>query len=387
MGRLCQQRWLLAELVLLCLFLPLILGTAAQQVLTQGVDFSGIRLAVTAPEGDELPQLLEQYMGQMQDVSRYCTVEAMEEDEALAALEAGTVTAVLKLPEQFAQGITGGTNPDVQVIVGGEQPLAALLALWVGQSATDLLAAVQAGIYAVLDLYEAAPPAGMTWDQAMMEINLKYISWMMGRQGMFRLSEVSAAGALPVKEHYGVCLLAYFALALAPLFARLYQGDWLRSQRRLRAAGRTGAGGYAASVLASWAVLLLLMIPGLALTAGRISLPLLGAAAVTALFAAVFASFCCLLTANTAGCGVLAFLVSLLSLALAGGILPPVLLPRAVQAAGAASPVSWLRNLAGRAMGYETPGGLWPLILVTAALMALSCCLYCLRLDGKGAEE
>ena len=78
LGKLCRQRSLLAGLAFLCLFLPLTLGTAAQQVLSKGVDFSGIHLVITAPEGDALPQLLERYLGQMQDVRAYCTVEAME---------------------------------------------------------------------------------------------------------------------------------------------------------------------------------------------------------------------------------------------------------------------------------------------------------------------
>jgi len=38
-------------------------------------------------------------MGGMEDIAQYCRVEAMEEGEALAALERGEVTAVLALPE------------------------------------------------------------------------------------------------------------------------------------------------------------------------------------------------------------------------------------------------------------------------------------------------
>lgn len=387
MGRLCQRRWLLAELVFLCLFLPLTLGVAAQHVLAQGVDFSGIRLAVTAPAGDDLPEQLERYLGQMQDVSSYCTVQAMEEDAARKALEEGTVTAVLKLPEQFVQGIMYGENPDVQVIVGGDRPLEALLALWVGQSATDLLAAFQAGVYAVLDLYELAHPSGLSWDQAMTEINLKYISWVMGRQDLFRVHEVTAAGALPVKEHYAFCLLAFFSMALAPLFTRLYQGEWLKVQRRLRVAGRTEAGGYAASVLASTLILLLLLVPGLALAAGEISAALLGTALLTAVFGAVFGSFCCMITESIAGCGVLAFLLSFLSLTLAGGILPPVLLPRTLQKFGDFSPVTWIKDLAVGAVGVDVQGGMLPLILTTVILAVVSWGLYCRRVDGREEAE
>lgn len=386
MGKLCQQRWLLAGLVLLCLFLPLTLGTMAQQVLSEGIDFSGIRLAVTAGEGDRLPELVAQYIGRMTDVSRYCTVVAMEESEALSALEEGEVTAVLRLPENFVKGVVWGENPDVQVILSGEQPLEALLTLWVGQSGTDLLSAVQAGIYAVLDIYDAAPVDGLTRDQVVNGINLEYISWTMNRQSLFWTEEISAAGVLPVKEHYAVCLLAYFSLALAPLFMPLYRGSWFRFQRRLRAAGRSGVGGYAASVLAAAVVLLLLLVPGLLLTGGGVTLPLLLAALAMAVFAAVFGSFCCLVTGNAAGCGVVAFLVSLLSLFLAGGVVPPALLPRSLRRLSALSPVRWLADLAGRAMGYETEGTLLCCGLVLVGMAAVAGWLYCLRLSRKEDE-
>ena len=89
LGKLCQQRWLLAGLALLCLLLPLGAGQAAGHLLSRGVEFSGVTLAVTAPEGDNVPQLLEQYMGDMEDIAQYCRVLAMEEDQALKALERG----------------------------------------------------------------------------------------------------------------------------------------------------------------------------------------------------------------------------------------------------------------------------------------------------------
>ena len=88
-GRLCRQRWLLAGLVLLCLLLPLGAGRAAHYLLSQGVGFSPVTLAVTAPEGDEVPRLLERYMGEMEDIKQYCRFLAMEEDAALNALKAG----------------------------------------------------------------------------------------------------------------------------------------------------------------------------------------------------------------------------------------------------------------------------------------------------------
>ena len=173
LDRLRQQRWLLAGLVLLCLLLPLGAGKAANALLSQGVDFSGVTLAITAPEGDPVPRQLEQYMGEMEDVAQYCAIVSMDsETEAVAALKRGEVTAVLVLPENFIRGVMWGENPDLRLITAGDRPLESLLLLWVGQSASDILSAFQSGVYAVLDLYEADPPPGLTRDQVVMDDGL-----------------------------------------------------------------------------------------------------------------------------------------------------------------------------------------------------------------------
>ena len=290
-GRLCQQRWLLAGLVLLWLLLPLGVGQAAQVLLTQGVAFSGVTLAVTAPEGDGTPRLLEQYMGEMEDVAQYCRFAAMEEGAALEALERGEVTAVLSLPEHFIQGVMWGENPDLRLIVRGDRPLESLLLLWVGQSACDILSAFQSGVYAVLELYGQTPPPGLSRDQAMVEINLKYIRLALSRGDLFQMETVSATQALPIPLHYGLALLSAFALAAAPLFVPIYSGNWLAFQRRLRCVGRGAAAGYWGGVLAGGLALLLLLVPALG-ALGCLSPEGLGAALGMAVWCSLFDGTC-----------------------------------------------------------------------------------------------
>lgn len=174
------------------------------------------------------------------------------------------MTAVLALPEDFIQGVMRGDNPDLRLIVSGDRPLEPLLLLWVGQSASDILSAFQGGVYAVLELYEEDPPPGLTRDQVVLDINLRYIRLALGRGGLFHTEEVSATRALPIPLHYGLALLAYLALSAAPLSAPIYSGSWLSFQRRLRCVGRGTAGGYFGGVLAGGLALFLLLAPGLA---------------------------------------------------------------------------------------------------------------------------
>ena len=385
-GRLCRQLWLLAGLAALCVALPLLAGRAAEAALSDGVSFSGIILAVTAPEGDELPRQLERTIGGMSDVSRYCRIQAMDFGSALRALEAGQVTAVLDLPEHFVQAVQYGENPDLRIIVDGSRPLESLLTLWVGQSASDLLAAAQAGIYAVLEEYDRTPPPGLTRNQAVMEINLKYVQWTLNRQELFNTERLLPTDTLPVALHYQLSLLAYLVLSTAPLFAWTCQGPWLAGLRRLRYARRSVLWGLPAGLLSCWAVMTAAVWAALKLL---LSLPVsqaLGAAAVWAAFFAAWAAVCSLLTRSTAGCGGLSFLLALSLLALSGGIVPPVLLPEKLRQMVNLSPVAWMRAAAAKPLGYtvmEHPAAV--LLGAAAVLCLLSAGLY-VRRAGEQEE-
>ncbi len=384
LGRLCQQRWLLVGLALLCFLLPFGAGRAAEVLLSRGVDFHGVTLAVTAPEGDGVPQKLEQFMGGMEDIAQYCKIVSMDEEAALAALERGEVTAVLALPENFIRGVMWGENPDLRLIVAGDRPLESLLLLWVGRSACDILSAFQSGVYAVLDLYEQSPPPGLDREDVVLDINLRYITLALDRTGMFQTREISAARTLPVPLHYALALISYFALSAAPLFVPIYGGDWLRPQRRLRAAGRGTAFGYWSGVLAGAVFLLPLLLPALALAGGGAPLSLTASALGMALYCSLFCSVCCLASRSAAGCGAAAFTISLAWLALAGGIVPPVLLPGPMRKLSWLSPVTWLMELAACPMGVcQVSASAWAgLVLTGAAMAALALFLYRRRTDS-----
>ena len=376
-GRLCRQWPLLAGLALLCLLLPVGVGRAAEVLLSQGVAFEGVALAVTAPAGDQTPQQLAQYMGDMEDVAQFCQIAAMEEHEALEALKNGEVTAVLALPENFIQGVMWGTNPNLRLIVSGDRPLESLLLLWVGQSASDILAAFQSGVYAVLDLYEEAPPPGLDRDRVVLDINLRYIQLALDRGGLFRTEALSATGVLPVSLHYALALICYLALAAAPLFLPLYSGSRITFQRRLRCAGRGVAAGYFSAVFTGTGVLLLLLAPALLLTGKGSVSARMAAALGMALFCALFSSVCCLALRSAASCGAVSFLAALLALALAGGIVPGALLPAGVRRLSPLSPVTWLMRLAALPMGYDLPlSSLAGLLLAGPGMLGAALALY-----------
>lgn len=382
-GKLCRQYLLLAGLVLLCLFLPGMLGRSAEALLMEGVDFSGITLAVTAPENDPIPALLEEFMGHMKDISRYCSFRAMDREEAIRSLAAGDVVAVLELPENFVAGILDGSNPDVTLIVDSNRPVESLLTLWVGQSAADLLSAVQSGIYAVLQEYDASGST-LPREQVVTAINLRYVNWTLNRQDVFQTQTLRATGTLSVKTHYAISLLIWLCLSLAPLFFPVYQDTRLISRRRLRCVGISGS----LCCLSDLTACMLILLPILLLSFTAIFPDHLPAAFLWALatgsFCALFGSFCCLITGSAARCGGLSFLLSLAGLFLAGGILPPVMLPETLQRLRLFSPVTWLRSLAEAMIGYNTSAiALTVLSCAFGLMLLLTLLLYRRRMDTR----
>lgn len=377
LGKLCRQPWLLAGLALLCLVLPLCIAPAAETVLSEGVAFDGMHLAITGPEGDPVPELVAQLLPGMEDVSRYCQVSAMGYDEALEALEEEQVTAVLVLPAGFIDGVLTGANPSVELIVPADKPLESLLTLWVGQSASDLLAAVQSSIYAVLEIYSQSPMEGLSYSDVVGGINLRFISWTLNRQDMFRVQQIAVTEQLPVGLHYGLSLLAYLLLAAAPFLKSIYEGSWIRSQRRLLAAGRRPMALWLAALIAGWVVLFPVTAAALLLNLQGNAVLVLAVAALGSLFCCAFAGLCCMVSASTASCGVVSFLGALVFLTAGGGVLPPVMLPKTLRALIGYSPVTWLRNLWAVPAGYELPvGQLWALTIGTVVMIGLTALLY-----------
>ncbi len=378
LGKLCRQLWLLAGLALLCLLAPGLLGRAAEAAFSSGVEFGGISLALTVGEEDEALALAEGLLNSMEDMSRYVTFLAMEKDAAMAALDRGEVTAVLYVPWSLVKGILSGENPDIVVYINEDQPLEGLLLYWVGQSAADLLSAVQAGIYAVADSWDTGPPEGLSRGDMIQQINLVYIRWTLGRQSLFETVPLSAVGTMQVSEHYQLSLLAWLAMSLAPVFCAILEPERLAARRRLRTLGRGAGVCFLGDLTACCLVLFgLLLGPMVLLGCGVVT------AAVYALVCGSFGCLCCLITGDSARCGALSFLSALCFLALAGGIVPPLMLPNTLRQLQSLSPITWLRQLAGIPLGYPCPKTALLLIPTTAALLLLSKKLYERHMEGK----
>ena len=368
----CQQFVLLAVLSMLFLVLSMAAGPVAQQLLTQGVGFEGLRFAVCVPEGDSTGRLVEELTGRMRDIREYASFRNMTREEAEEALADGDISAVLVLPEDFLGGVLDGTNPDVTLIVSREKPLEALLAWWVGRSAADLIGASQLGIYAVLD---AVPPE--RYGQAMTEINLRFINAALDRESFFRSRELRPVDAMDMKDHYSLSLLIFLVLASAPALRPLFADTGTGLRRRLLSLGCGSLFQYGSTLCAALALLMpMTLIP---VVAGGWSA---AGAVMLALFGAAFTGCCCLASRTVAGCGGISLTVSAVLLLLSGGLLPMPLLPEAVQKLGALSPVPALRGLLYAPSARDLlQAAIWTLVFISLGFL-----LYGARLRKEDAE-
>lgn len=386
--RLRGQAALLALLLVLALLLPVGAGALLASALSPEGGFAGLTVAL-ADEGageDGATRRLTAALISFSGTEGYCQWVAMEPDEARAALEAGEVTAVLLLPEGFLDSVLSGENLPVTLLTSRARPLESWLVQWLGQSVSRMLAAAQAGIYTVSERYHAAGVTKPGEEEMLLQVNLAYLGWVSGREELYDSVTVSATGTLSVTHHYALSVLAYLPLLAAPLLYPAFGGDELAAwHRRRRAVGLSPASGALGAVAASAALLLPLVWLPLAALGGGLDglLP----AALTAWTAVAYCGLCAVLARSAGAAGLMAFLPATLALVLAGGVLPPALLPRGLREMVSLCPLTWARETLAAALDYPVP---WPRTLALAALAALltavTALCFRMRVDrGEGA--
>ena len=387
LGRLRRRLVVLAGVTVCACLLAGVAGRVVAAWSEQGGPLR-LSLVVTAPEEEmELARTMAGYLSAMEDVALYCDFVAAGPNQAREMLERGEATAVIALPQGFLGDVLSGENTPPALITGEGRPLESWLAGWLGESAAGLLTTAQAGIYAVLDLYDSLDDPSLTRDEVTWGINLQYIGAVLDRQSLFRTETVRSTGALTVGDHYALGTLVCLLLLSAPLFYPLFGGgDLERFLRRTRAAGiHPALPGAVALVLAFLGYLLLFWGAGggliRALGGGFLAAAL--PAVCCALLGAGLAGVCAALAPSQTGACLLCLGLTGAGALSAGCLLPPALLPAPLRALGEWSPVGWMRQALAVPLGYA-PVSLWPLCLTGLALCLAAVSIYSLRRRSGG---
>lgn len=386
---------LLLAMALAALLLGLA-GAAAGSQLFAGQQFAGLQVAIAQQQPDPRLDEMLALAGQMDSLRDTATLHSTTPAQAREMLRTGQATAAIILPAGFLDSVYSGENLSPQVLLDAGRPLDAALVRSLAESAAILLDKAQQGITFTIQTYQAQGTTTPALQQVILDINLRYITWVLGHSSMYKVQTVAATGALSVGQFYLLSACLYLVLlalpVLHPLYALAPQRAWLG---RLRAAGgRPGA--YAmAQILAGTLPLffmlgLLVAALGLAFGGHLASLPvLLPALLVLALLFSCFGFLLGNLGSAAASTG-LCFLLATGMLVAAGGFIPTILLPAGLAALEPWSPLGWMRALLAPLFGAPSQAGAWlRLSLLLAASLAaalLPPLLQAARQKQKGVQ-
>lgn len=350
---------------LLCFFCILLLG-AALAVAAQGggeQTTPQVTIGVVNMDEDDTAAAALSMLGGVKELSGLFKLTVVTPEQAAG----GGYTAVLTIPEGFTQSVLTGENKAPSVLLSASSPLEAMLARQMAEAGARYLTSAQLGIYAVLGRVPETLSA-QERDAIVLRANLAFAGQFLNRYMYLETQELSAAGAMTLKEHYTCAVPAVLLLCCAFLFAPAVLGA-RRFGRRVRGAAVWWAVLAHIALLFAAAVLLPAALLGGLNVRGTLALLVL------ALLVASFAMLVCSLFQSEVLCTAASLLLGLGTGLLSGCIVPPALLPPSLEAAAALLPAGQaLALLAVPVAGAATP--FLPALLMAAGFLALSALLW-----------
>lgn len=326
------------------------------------------------------------------DSSRFtCEFPVMELSEAQAALEAGTLSAYVIIPDNFVESVVSGENEKVSFVTGTAQAgLRELLVREMASSISRIITESQAGIYAMQEFYEAHDLLDPLYEDAD-RLNLMYFDLILSRTQLYEVETQANSKTVPLPAYY-LCAalllyLLFFGIACSFLFIRR---DW--SLPRLLAARGFGPLRQTAAEWGACCALMLLGLLGFAalltpvlsrmapalgtpLSLEQASLPLLGAALL--LSAALTAAMYFLLfelTSGLVGGILLGFCFSVCLGYLSGCFYPVSFFPEAIRHLAAVLPTGMLFSCLQSAVAGHAAWGPFLGASLWLAVFLLLCC-------------
>ncbi len=328
----------------LCLLLAMAAAFAMLSILiVEGISSltmrdSGIaEISIAVVGHNDENETLVSLASSMTDIDEYSNFVALDYEEAMIALEKGEVFAVIELPENVLNSILSGENSPIYLHLSSAKPTESLITLYAGECATDMLSAAQGAIYAVLDKLKEE---GLYNESSVVDVNFDFITFALGRATMYEEEIVSVAGTVSISEHYmQVVLIFVLLMSTAILYPALssQQNAW---QTRLLSIGLSKKIPTIANLLTTLIVILpicaiVYVLSGEFSTLGVIY---------TALFVSGFAVLLCSICSSESVASSTVFAISGAMLFLSGGIIPPILMPSALEPITAFIPTTWIIN-------------------------------------------
>ena len=209
---------------------------AVSLVMSDAGVFQTAEIGVVIPEDENQTKMVAQFISNMDSVKSVCHFQYLDQKSALDALDAGSLDAVISLPEQFYEDVDSGKNTPATIYFPENAPLNTRV---FGELVTDgvsLLRTAEAGVYAAYDtagIYRAE----LTNDQIGEVISDLYIYEAFDRTLVFQKSVYSSLGKADLYQYYFSAGVLILLLMIGVNQSHLYQRQSRAVENKIRIYG------------------------------------------------------------------------------------------------------------------------------------------------------
>lgn len=370
----------LPNMVFGAIVLGVLLGTIAllsSRALYGEAKTGRIAVGVVLPEDDLVAKQAVSMISSLDSVKSLCDFKFVDKKEGLEALHTGGLYVLMEVPDGFVQDIMNGTNTPVKLVFPANAGLESRLFKELADAGARTLSAAQAGIYAGDELYRSYGLEGKIGELEA-ALNKIFMSYSLPRADYFRHYQVNAAGDVDLVHFFGISGFVLFVL-LSAIPVSGYLIPWNTGmKRKLKLAGVGCTGMAFGRILGLGALFLTAVIPiGVVFALnGQIQADvwvLAGTAVLICLCAAALVVFLYQAAGTLLGGTMLLFFAVSGQHFLAGGFLPLVFLPPALQKLAPVLPSTILMDGAKMAVtGVWSMDAVWKLAVMAAMGLALT---------------
>ena len=312
-----------------------LIAFAAGRVLYSDRAVGNIRVGVVLPQQDPASEKLISMVSSLESVSSLCEFSYVDEKEGREQMRQGKLYALMLLPEGLLRGIMDGTNTPVTIVFPENAGLEAAVFRELADAGTQILKTAQAAVYAADELCSRMGRETQI-PSAEADINSMYLKYALNRSVYFRTEEVNAVGEVGTAAFYGISASVMVLLLLGIPAAGFLKPYSEIMERKLFLIGLSRT----KRLIATAAPFFLCFGMGF-MESGGFSIPVW----LMVCMAAAMWTILIYELARNAFAGICAlFLTAAASVFMAGGLIPSVFLPEAVQRAGSVTPAAILMD-------------------------------------------
>ncbi|MCM1245015.1 MAG: ABC transporter permease [Roseburia sp.] len=187
-----------------------------EKTLAKDQEAKTMHIGVAAQENEPYVDWMISTIENMDSLSFTCRFQKLPEQTANEKLRSGTLDAVFVIPPDYIASLVSGRKNPLKIRFGNrDSAISGFLIRQIGEAASELMIHTQAGIYAMKDFYRKTGLPDAAKDE--MDLNLKYLDTIMGREKLLTVEEVSQDQGLSGSAYYVVSgfvlILLFWGLA------------------------------------------------------------------------------------------------------------------------------------------------------------------------------